>query len=410
VSIEIRQAVPDDYPAVIDTMSTGFLERPDIGRIAAEAAAVWDPGRTWMAVDGQTVCGTFRSWPTELTVPGLGGLPAAAVAGVGVLPTYRRRGILSRLAAAEHDALRERGEALALLYASEYAIYGRFGYGPATRWATWTIDTMRTGIVPGELAGGVELVRPDEAVRDAIKGLYDAWRRTSVAEIRRREFTWDRRLGLVEDPWDAQWKGWIVLHRDATGTLDGFLRYNAEPSFSAGIPRNRLVVQDLFGTTEEAERALWAQLIATDLVVELRAIGRSIDDRIQYRLTNPRAAAITEHADGMWVRMFDVPRALEARRYERTGSIVLDVVDDAATGGRWRLALDGSPDGARCIETDASPDLTIPVAALGSVYLGGHDLRDVVLRTGADEHREGALADAAALFRTAREPWTSTFF
>ena len=74
------------------------------------------------------------------------------------------------------------------------------------------------------------------------------------------------------------------------------------------------------------------------------------------------------------------------------------------------MLLDGGPDGASCTVTDRSPDLTLPVGALGAVYLGAHDLRDVALRTGADEHRDGALAHAAAMFRTIREPWTSSFF
>jgi predicted acetyltransferase len=127
-------------------------------------------------------------------------------------------------------------------------------------------------------------------------------------------------------------------------------------------------------------------------------------------VTNSRAATVSDVIDGLWVRLLDVPRALGGRRYERDGSIVLEVVDELATGGRHRLALDASAAGATCTPTDGSPDLTLPVAALGSVYLGAHDLRDVVIRTGVDEHTPGGLETAAALFRTAREPWCSTFF
>ena len=103
-------------------------------------------------------------------------------------------------------------------------------------------------------------------------------------------------------------------------------------------------------------------------------------------------------------------RALEARTYGRAASLVLEVVDDEAWGGTRRLHLDATPDGATCRATDLSPDLTLPVAALGGAYLGGTRLRDLVLATGADEHRPGALAEADALLRTAEEPWCSTFF
>src|SRR3954468_10131859 len=119
MTVEIRNATPDQYTELVDAMSSAFLERPDVTAIGAQVRDLWEPERTWAAFDGGRICGTFRSWPTELTLPRLATLPAAAVAGVTVLPTHRRQGILTRLAAAEHDALVERGEALALLYAAE---------------------------------------------------------------------------------------------------------------------------------------------------------------------------------------------------------------------------------------------------------------------------------------------------
>ena len=51
---------------------------------------------------------------------------------VTVLPTHRRRGVMSRMMRAQLDQMRERGEPLAALSASESLIYERFGYGIAT--------------------------------------------------------------------------------------------------------------------------------------------------------------------------------------------------------------------------------------------------------------------------------------
>ena len=112
----------------------------------------------------------------------------------------------------------------------------------------------------------------------------------------------------------------------------------------------------------------------------------------------------------MWVRLHDVRRALEARTYEREAHLVLDVVDREAPGGRTRVLLDASPAGATCAGTQQSADLTLDVAALGAAYLGGMPLRNAVMATGVDEHRDGALNEANALFRTLDEPWSSTFF
>ena len=392
-------------------MSTAILERPDVAAIGAQVQDLWEPDRTWVATDGGRICGTFRSWGTELTLPGLATLPAAAVAGVTVVPTHRRRGILTRLAAAEHAAIVERGEALALLYAAEYPIYGRFGYGPATRYATWTVDFTRSRTTPrGADTGAFELVTPTQAIADELRDFYDEWRRRQPGELRRRTWSWTARVGILPEAWGPPFKGFYALHRDAAGRLDGFIRYRNEESWEDNLPKNRLEVSDLFGATDEVEAALWAFLASIDLVTSIKAPGRSPSDRLPWLLANPRAAVVSGTADGMWARIFDVPRALATRAYEHEGSLVLHVVDDRAPSGATRVLLDGGPDGATCRVTDRAPDLTLPVAALGSVYLGAHDLRDVVIRTGADEHREGALAQAAAMFRTIREPWTSTFF
>ncbi|HKG19938.1 MAG TPA: GNAT family N-acetyltransferase, partial [Candidatus Limnocylindrales bacterium] len=120
MAVEVRTVREDELAAFFESMSTAFLERPDVEKVADEVRGLWDLSRTWAALDDGRICGTFRSWETELTVPGKARLPAAAVSGVTVLPTHRRRGVLRQMVAAEHAAIRERGEAIGLLYASEY--------------------------------------------------------------------------------------------------------------------------------------------------------------------------------------------------------------------------------------------------------------------------------------------------
>ena len=118
VPVEIRHIRDEELLDYIDALTIGFLERPDIAKVVDEVRPLWDLQRTWAAVDGSRICATFRSWDTELTVPGLARLPASAVSAVTVLPTHRRRGILRRMIATEHAAMRERGESIGLLYAS----------------------------------------------------------------------------------------------------------------------------------------------------------------------------------------------------------------------------------------------------------------------------------------------------
>ena len=405
----IRPITLEELPAFIEAMTTTFLERPDVANVAAELASLWDVRRCRAAFDGDSMCATFRTWETELTVPGGGILPGAAIAGVTVLPTHRRRGILRALVAHEHAAIRERGEVVGLLYAAEYPIYGRFGYGPATRIARWTLDASGASFHGTPSVGRVEIVAPTADTAAQMAALFNTVRRSAPGEIKRRDYHWEYDLGR-ETAWGDRWKGFVALRHDRHGTVDGYVRYHAEPDPGQRQPRVRLVVDDLHATNDGAYAALWRFLAEIDLVDTVIAGHRSASERLPWHLVNARAARMSEPGDGLWVRLFDIARALETRSYEREGSIVLEVIDPDDGGGRTRLALDVGPDGASCRRTDQSAELTVHAAALGAAYLGGTRLRDAVVAHGRDEHRHGALARADALLRTADEPWCSTFF
>jgi len=406
----IRHVTSDELPRFVTALGTAFLERPDPEAVSADLRTIWSLDRMLAAFAGDEVVGTFRSFGTELTVPGCARLPASGIAAVTVMPAHRRKGLLTRMVAMEHAEARERGEAIELLYAAEYPIYGRFGYGPGTRLATWTVYS-HTARFLGDPTGTVEIVRIDPASRDAIIAVFDSWRRGHHGEIARLPYRWDFALGLRRSAWDdGPWKGFLALHRDADGTLDGYARFRAEEYEEHGQGWKRIVVDELIGLDDPARADLWRFLVTMDLVGSVKAEGRSLFEPLPWLLADGRAARATDVGDGMWVRLLDVPRALAARTYERSARLVLEVVDGEAPGGRSRLELDASPDGATCRPTDRSPDLTLDVAALSAAYLGGSRLRDATRPHGADEHRPGALAEADALLATLDEPFCSTFF
>jgi predicted acetyltransferase len=409
VTIEVRRIRDDELHEFIDAVSAGFLEHIDVDKVTHEVRPLWDLDRTWAAFEDGRMCGTFRTWATELTVPGGQRLPAAAVSAVTVLPTHRRRGILRAMVAAEHEAIRQRDEAFGLLFASEYPIYGRFGYGPGVREATLNLDTRRTGFHPAS-SGQVELVKADAEAISSLKDVFEQWRHRQPGEIRRRDYRWEYDLALRESAWGTTWKGFVVLHRDPAGSVDGYARYHADGKWEQRQPGNTVTVDELHALNDAAYVSLWRFLAELDWAVTVKAERRSPSEPLPWLLTNARALDTSDLGDGMWVRIFDVPRALATRTYERQGSVVLEVVDREAPGGRTRVELDAGPTGATCTETDRSADLTLDVAALGTAYLGGIPLRKAAAGSGVDEHREGALAEADALFRTLDEPWCSTFF
>ena len=408
--ITVRQIRDDELATFLDTLTTGFLERPDVDQLVEELRPLWDLERVWAAFDGGRMCGTFRSWPTELTVPGTARLPASAIAAVTVLPTHRRRGIMRQLVAAEHAALRARGEVAGLLHAAEYPIYGRFGYGPACEEATWTVDA-RSAQFRGPSSGTVELAAVDTVSRDAIKTVFETWRQRTPGEIRRRDARWDDDLGLHATAWGDRWKGFLAVHRGPAGEVDGYVRYSrTDDRWDDGQPRNAIRVDELHALTDDAYGALWRYLAEMDWVATIKAERRQAHERLPWLLTNARTARLSELADGVWVRLFDVPLAMARRTYEREGDLVLEVIDAESTGGRSRIHLEAGPDGAVCGVTDRAPDLTLDVSALSAAFLGGTSLRASVAALGVDEHRAGALLEADRLLRTTEAPWCSTFF
>src|SRR5919106_1277195 len=122
--------------------------------------------RMHAAFDGKEIVGGAGVFPFEMTVPGAV-VPCAGVTVVGVLPTHRRRGILTRMMRAQIDDVHERGEPFAALWASEPTIYGRFGYGHASHTYEIRLPRVRAGLRVGTPPpdGAVRLVETDEALK-----------------------------------------------------------------------------------------------------------------------------------------------------------------------------------------------------------------------------------------------------
>jgi predicted acetyltransferase len=406
---DVRTITPEELPAWMRVMGIAFHETFDPGPVAEVVREIYDLERVWAGFADGVLVSTLRGMGTRLTVPGGAQVPATALSAVTVLPTHRRRGLLTRMIAAEHAASRDRGEPLGLLYASEYPIYGRFGYGAAIGSATWTVDALN-GRVLGEPAGTVELADPAASLAD-VTAVFEAHRAVQVGEIWRRPTRFEFDLGLRSWPDEPGWKGRLVLHRDSAGGVDGYARYTAKDVWEHRQPRYPLEVGELLAITDGAYLDLWRFLVEQDLVSSVRAERRRVDEPLTWILENARHAEPSEVGDGMFASLLDVRGALAARTYAREDGMVLEVVGGPwGPGARERVRLEGGPDGATCMATDAAPDLTLRSSALGAAYLGGGPLRSIVLAGGADEHTPGALARADAMLRTADPAWCTTFF
>jgi predicted acetyltransferase len=408
----IRPITADELPAWFEAFGTAFyIWASDPHAAAASRGPHMDLDRSLAAFEDDRIVGTYRSFPTRLTVPGGARLGVGAVSAVSTRPTHRRQGILTRLITRDLWASAERGEAASILIAAEWPIYGRYGYGPATWQAQWTLHNRAAGFgLPP--VGTIEILDA-LAARQLVPAIYEAYVAATPGAIDRPDHRWDGDLGLVDTPGRPKWKGQVIVHRDPGGRPDGYARFHGEENWVDMRPEHKMLVDELHGATAEAELDLWRHLAQMDLTATITAEVRREHEPMQWVLANPRAAQVTGRADFLWLRLLDIEQALAARTYEHDGDLILEITDvlDGKPGpaaGTYRLSVQGRT--ATCSRTDANADLTIDVRALGAAYLGGTRLADAARAGGTTEHRAGALSDADRLFRTADEPWCSTWF
>jgi predicted acetyltransferase len=407
MDVEIRRLVPGEEAAFVDVDAAAFGGRHTPERLSEEIAFVSEI-RPWGALVAGRLAGIAELLDLRLTLPGGSRLPMTGITWVGVLPTHRRRGILRRLMGALLDDARERGDPLAGLTVSEGPIYGRFGFGPAERVASVEVDTDRAAFrEPPADTGGVEIAEPaaalDElpALQERVCAGRNGMLTRAAARQRRRYQAADREIEGLEPMRFA-------LHRDRTGGVDGFLSYRTKIAWEPVPIRGELRVEELWAVTTEAEMALWRFCLEHDLMTRVSAWWRAVDTVVPDLLADRRAWRQTLR-DGMWLRPLDPAALLAARRYGREDGLVLEIHEpEGSTPRRYRL--EGGLEGASCVPSTASPDLSMGAAALGSICLGDTPVERLHRAGQVEELTPGAAARATAMFAWSPLPWSGDIF
>ena len=351
------------------------------------------------AFDDGSMVGVSIDLPLTMTLPGGAMLPIRGITWVGVLPTYRRRGVLRALMDHQHAEFEHDGVAVSALYAADTRIYGRFGYGPATVVASEAEVDVRFGAFaqPFQDPGQVVMIE-DRSPVAIVREVLDRARPRIPGEVDRMQ------QDLADMFTAADEKQFRVAHRDAEGGWDGFVTYTFEMNWQhEAIAQNRVVVGTMLTAGPDAHAALWRYLLDLDLVRTVRVRNRPLDDPIRWLLAEWRHYRVNHVSDGVWLRLLDLPAALAARGYLHDGELVLDV-----DGSRWLLEVrDGH---GSCAPTRRDAEIELDTATLASTYLGGYRL--TALREGRRlrELAPGACVRADSMFRAEREPWCSHDF
>jgi len=405
--MEIRPVTADELPAFLRAGEAAFHEDVTQEEID-QALPLFEPERTLAAFDGPDIVATTGIFTRELTIPGAL-LSVAGVTAVGVLPTHRRRGLLTELMRRELDDVRAAGEPVAALWASEPVIYGRFGYGLAARHAELTVRSGGARLRPGIPApeGRTVLLEPKAAV-DRIAPLYDRVRRGRVGHLDRPGPWWGKRIDDPESRRDGRGALRAAVHEAPDGTVDGYVLYGVKLDWSDG-PTSTVMVRELVADGPAATAAVWSYVIGLDLTRTVELWPVPVDEPIADLIEGPERSRM-QLGQNLWIRLVDVDAALAARTYGAPFEVVFEV-DDAFcpwNTGRHRLVWDGAA--ATCARTDAAADIALGAADLGAAYLGGTSLAALASIGRVREQRAGAVEPVAHAFRITREPWCPEIF
>lgn len=402
----IRKITPEDKDRFVKTMSIPFGMDPSPGmtarfRIAMECAELR------AAFDGEQMVSTFGAYPLNLTVPGGNSVPTAGTTLVTVLTTHRRQGVLTAHMRQHFQEAYESGQPLAALWASESHIYGRFGYGPSAEGARITIQKSHATLLePIDIRGSMRLVDAEEALK-IFPEIYRPLVKTRPGMFERSQDWW--KVRILADP--EEMRRGATSHRRVLHVREdqpaGYAIYRTHPAFSHQPAE--LQVVELFGLDALVERALWQYLFGVDLIATITHWNLPVDDPLSWWVEQPRELQ-RKLADSVWVRPVNVVEALNKRRYPAAGDLVFQFRDDYCPWNEGTFRLNVSQDGqGHCEKTQAPAELVLTPFTLGSVYLGGHPVRQLAragLITGSPE----AIHKADALFSWTIKPWCQEVF
>jgi predicted acetyltransferase len=395
--ITLRTAIDSDWPMICHVDGRAFgshFSEEDVKAVRT----VHEISRFELALDGKEIVGVSAAYSMSVTVPGGGQLPMGGLTWVSTATTHRRQGVLATLMARTLADVDRRNEPVAMLTASEGAIYERYGFGVATQVRVTTVDRRLTQLRPEfrPKAGAVRFLEGDAAVAHATE-VWPRFQRTRAGEMA-RDAAWHKlNFDMWAKPNGSYTPALYLAHRD------GYAVYRIDENWNDGQPAHAMRLLELAAVTADAHAALWHTLLGVDLVGSIVSRIVPIDDPLPYLLTNPRALQTTALNDGVWVNVRDVARCFSARTYGTSDRLIVDV-----DGTRW--AIDGGPDGGVCKRVRTRADVTTELASIGALLLGG--VRPSTLAAGRRLTARNAetLRRADAFFVTGPAPHCQTPF
>ena len=413
MTIELRPVTDNNFVEWRKAVRHGFGEQvhpDDIARLRNDRAEL---DRLVAAVDTGSgrIIGTGGADSYSLTVPGGATVPMAGVAYMTTSVTHRRQGAFSSMMSQIHSAARERGDIIAGLWASQSHLYSRFDYGLAINSYDWEIDPSYGAFSHSPVSDDDEsdahvyFVGADEAAA-MLPGIYEQMRQETTGAVDRSPGRWRYEL-FDEERVRARASSMFFAICEEAGEQTGYVAYRMRRVGDTDM--GTLEVSEQVSVTDTAHATMWRFLLNFDLVGKIIAVNRPADDPLWWMLSDPRRLNRKSH-DALWLRLLDIPKALEARTYNADGRLKITLVSEAQPEVTGTYVLDIDDSQASVKKTTDKPDVVVTPADLAALYMGGVTPGSLVEAGRVDVVTTGSLAKLHGMFSTDSAPWCAHYF
>lgn len=400
MEIEIRPARPEEMPemrriaADCNVLPPGFIMQEFINGITHDMTLC-------AFVDGNMTT-SYAAWPLIMRF-NRKDAPVAGVSMVGTIPVYRKLGCLRKVHERHFELLHDESKRpISILFASQAAIYQRYGYG--------IVSTQNSyDIAPNDIQ-----FREQKQINP--KGKLIQLRENEVEILDRiyREFTLPRTGYLIRDrfKWEtgklAPAAPGVVIDKvvyEEAGDARGYVIYTVEPYLSSAGFGHRVTIKEMAWLSISAYYSLWNHFTNMRLAQNIMWMQVPLDDPMPHLLLEPRKLNI-KSGNGFLIRIVDVEKAIPMRGYGEDGELVLEVHDDAIcpwNNGTWQMTVSDSK--ASIKKTKKTPEVIMNANSLAMLLFGQLSASNAARMGIIEVKKKNALIRYDRLLRTEYMPF-----
>ena len=326
---------------------------------------------------------SFCAFPFTTRVNGKA-MAMAGISTVGTRPEYRRMGLLRKIMTRAFAEQKERGQSIAGLWASQAAIYQRYGFTQAGMNRNYAVDSVDIALAMdgSNAALALPMVTRYTPVHglDAAREVYKNFIAQRTGYLHRGKSLW---LNNTLDETTPDGPVYIAI----AGTLEaplGYIVYTLRANLVDNRARSQEIkIRDFAWLDLAAYQSLWQFIGKHDLVGRVVWANAPMDDPALALFQEPRMLH-SRDTEASWWRIVDAPNALAQRGYSVGEDIKIGIAgDDLApwNNGCWHLRSEGDGTGvgfaASVQACSDAPQVTLSIKSLTAIFSGMHRAQDL---------------------------------